>query len=399
MRESAMPPLNSTTKRMLMLQNSNPRCQATGLRKTLRAATVATTLVWSGACSPDLPEFYGLYLSDGSGWQGLTAYTDNPKPLEGELSILVYDKGVAAGSFDASTGIRLFRAVSIRYEVEEQLNKPGGVVNRLKLHRNGDLRAATPVPMKTRPIRGNPEMVEFVPEEQLEPGAYLLYSEAGSPSDGRPVIYVQMPPDNLLTMSYPYCRDRYTQTVDNTKGFSWSAFRRQVQGGLSGEAYSKSGRVIMSEEFRPCDDWERSPDFVARQRNLREFTKSIIGNVHDALFNLIAYGPEKGLDVEAELGAGRWVLLNGDLVMEFCEKFLGYSCPIESEDSWGRLLQYYIAEDLLAKKNLYNSERPILLVRSAGSDGKFETEGTYDQRRPVGSDEFHRDLVSGGFWQ
>lgn len=203
-----------------------------------------------------LPEYYGVYISDGGDLVQLGPKTPvkDRNGLGGKFSIVVFDKAVGSGQLRPEKDITLNRRAYVRKVVERVLDAPGqnppkkiNVVNSDRF-----VTLAALVELRFKPVEGKPEMVIAVPVKEIERGLYTL-------SIGRVEYPVGVGIGDGAEKESPHriCLDEYVTTIDHQGQFSWGKYlalsQRASPFGLAGER-RVNGRVVTESKLKPCAD-------------------------------------------------------------------------------------------------------------------------------------------------
>lgn len=167
------------------------------------AVTLTLTLSLFACSGRSLPEYYGVYASDGEAYVRLREEVPREERLSfnGTMSFLFFDKSVATGIADYDEYIQLQRHSYVRYEVK--LLRSGGKTRVTGVRPVSNYQSVDATTLRFRPVEDNPEMIEAVPQESLDPGQYMIRV-------GENHFPVSVTGDTASRDGVPdYCVDRY----------------------------------------------------------------------------------------------------------------------------------------------------------------------------------------------
>ncbi|MEK7466477.1 MAG: WD40 repeat domain-containing protein [Planctomycetota bacterium] len=122
-----------------------------------------------------LPEFHGLYALDGDRLVELGKQAKfEDCELDSKATFILFDKTVSTGLSSLAGSPRLQRSVFVRYRVSDVviLEDISGLQEATVSSLNQWKKEGKPVECRTKPIPGQADMIQIVPPQPLQPGAY-----------------------------------------------------------------------------------------------------------------------------------------------------------------------------------------------------------------------------------
>jgi len=295
------------------------------MRLVKRSVLVLTCLGVLLGCTEQLPEYYGVYINTSGDFKDIRDAEPEERLLSDNTSILVFDKAVSNPGFDAQDYLSIKPAKMIRYEIESDEARPANF-DELRFHHVLSLRIAGPaISLRSKPLPGQSEMVQFEPVGPFSPGRYAL-----TVGDSLYLLVYGESAVNTYSPNNQSCIDRRTWTRNIDKQFSWDAFRNLAQGGLSGSTRSASGNVIMRSEEWPC---QQSEEVIQAARERVRLPSYVVEPARSALLDWLLTQPSFRLAEPAD-------------------------CACD--------------EDLVAMRDSYENDNPYYVMEDFNADGELD---------------------------